>query len=55
MTRIPAAAIAARSLISFEGDIGDVIDCNCSLCQKRGVLAAFHSESAFTLKTPRER
>ena len=39
---------------SFEGDIGTVLDCNCSLCAKRGGLLHFIAESAFTLKTPRE-
>ena len=38
----------------FEGEIGDVLDCNCSLCAKRGGLLMFIPESAFTLKTPRE-
>jgi hypothetical protein len=38
----------------FEGEIGTVIDCNCSLCAKRGGLLHFLPASAFTLKTPRE-
>ena len=38
----------------FEGDIGTVHDCNCSLCQKRGGLLHFIAETAFTLRTPRE-
>jgi hypothetical protein len=39
---------------SFEGEIGTVLDCNCSLCQKRGGLLQFIPESAFMLKTSRE-
>jgi hypothetical protein len=39
---------------SFEGDIGTVMDCNCSMCAKRGGLLHFISEAAFALKTPRE-
>jgi hypothetical protein len=39
---------------AFEGDIGTVLDCNCSLCEKRGGLLQFIPASAFTLKTPRE-
>ena len=39
---------------SFEGEIGTVMDCNCSLCQKRGGLLYFIPASAFTLETPRE-
>lgn len=38
----------------FEGEIGTVLDCNCSLCQKRGGLLQFIAQSAFTLLTPRE-
>jgi hypothetical protein len=38
----------------FEGEIGAVVDCNCSLCQKRGGLLHFIPASAFTLNTPRE-
>ena len=38
----------------FEGEIGPVLDCNCTFCQKRGGLLHFVSESAFTLKTSRE-
>lgn len=39
---------------AFEGDIGTVLDCNCSLCAKRGGLLHFIPVAAFTLKTPRE-
>lgn len=38
----------------FEGEIGAVLDCNCSLCSKRGGLLHFIPASQFTLKTPRE-
>jgi hypothetical protein len=38
----------------FEGELGTVLDCNCSLCQKRGGLLHFIPASSFTLKTPRE-
>ena len=37
----------------FEGEIGDVLDCNCSLCAKRGALLHFIPAAAFTLNTPR--
>jgi hypothetical protein len=43
-----------RIAYEFEGDIGTVLDCNCSLCQKRGGLLHFIPASSFTLKTPRE-
>lgn len=35
-----------------EGDIQEVIDCNCSLCQKRGGLLWFTSGEHFKLLTP---
>jgi hypothetical protein len=35
-----------------EGDIGTVIDCNCSLCRRRGGLLAFFPREALVLKTP---
>jgi hypothetical protein len=38
----------------FEGEIGAVLDCNCSLCQKRGGLLHFIPASTFILKTARE-
>ena len=38
----------------FEGEIGSVIDCNCSLCGKRGSLLHAVAASQFALKTPRE-
>ena len=43
-----------RIAYEFEGDIGSVLDCNCSFCQKRGSLLHFIPAGAFTLKTPRE-
>ena len=38
----------------FEGEIGAVLECNCSLCEKRGGLLHAVVASQFTLKTPRE-
>lgn len=35
-----------------EADITDVIDCNCSMCRRRGGLLAFAPREALTLKTP---
>jgi hypothetical protein len=37
----------------FEGEIGDVMECNCSICSKKGVLMHFIPAAAFDLKTPR--
>ena len=35
-----------------EGDFTEALDCNCSLCRRRGGLLAFVPAEAFTLKTP---
>ena len=35
----------------FDAEIGTVLDCNCSLCQKRGGLLQFIPASAFRLLT----
>ena len=39
---------------TLEGDIGPVVDCNCSLCRRRGSLLAFFPRTALTLHTPPE-
>ena len=41
-----------RIAFSVEGEIGTVIDCNCSICRRRGHLLAFFPRSALTLHTP---
>ena len=41
-----------RIAFTLEGDIGQVIDCNCSMCRRRGALLAFFPRSAMTLSTP---
>ncbi|HEY4316170.1 MAG TPA: GFA family protein [Herbaspirillum sp.] len=35
-----------------EGDFKEAIDCNCSLCRRRGGLLAFVPRDQLTLKTP---
>ncbi|MCY7354404.1 MAG: GFA family protein [Lysobacter sp.] len=35
-----------------EADITEVMDCNCSMCRRRGSLLAFVPRDALTLKTP---
>ncbi|MDV6331687.1 GFA family protein [Asticcacaulis sp. 201] len=35
-----------------EGDFTEGLDCNCSLCRRRGGLLAFVPADAFRLKTP---
>ena len=36
----------------LEGDVTSAIDCNCSMCRRRGGLLAFFPCEALTLKTP---
>jgi len=38
----------------LEGEVGPVIDCNCSLCRRRGSLLAFFPRSALRLETPED-
>jgi len=37
---------------TLEGEVGDVIDCNCSMCRRKGALLAAFPRSALTLTTP---
>ena len=41
-----------RVAFTLEGDIDAVIDCNCSLCRRRGGLLWFVPREALVLKTP---
>src|SRR3546814_14134793 len=36
----------------LEGQVGDALDCNCSMCRRRGALLAFFPREALTLTTP---
>jgi hypothetical protein len=36
----------------FDGEIGEVLDCNCSFCEKRGGLLHFIPAGQFRLATP---
>ncbi len=36
----------------LEGEIAEVVDCNCSMCRRRGGLLWFGSRDALVLKTP---
>ncbi len=37
-----------------EGDLSEVVSCNCSICQRKGTLMWFVPMSAVTLRTPPE-
>lgn len=41
-----------RIAFTVDGEVARAIDCNCSLCRRRGGLLAFFPRSAFTLHTP---
>jgi len=38
-----------------EGEIPEVMSCNCSMCQRKGILMWFVPRTAMTLLTPREK
>jgi hypothetical protein len=38
-----------------EGDIPEVMSCNCSICQRKGALMWFVPKQAMTLLTPLEK
>ena len=38
-----------RIAFTVEGDIGEAIDCNCSMCRRRGSLLAFFPREALVL------
>ena len=52
MTTHAGSCHCGRIAFTLEGDIGQVIDCNCSMCRRRGGLLAFFRRSAMTLSTP---
>lgn len=37
---------------TLEGDVSEALDCNCSLCRRRGGLLAAFPREALTLTTP---
>jgi hypothetical protein len=43
-----------RIAYALEADIGDVVSCNCSMCQRRGTLLFFVPRTAVTMETPLE-
>ena len=40
-----------RIEFTLDGDIDGVVDCNCSMCRRRGSLLAFFPRGAMVLKT----
>ncbi len=54
MTTHKGGCHCGKIAYEFDGEIGTVMDCNCSLCQKRGGLLQFIPASAFRLATSRD-
>ena len=51
MTSHSGGCHCGKIAYEFDGEIGTVLDCNCSLCQKRGGLLHFIPAAAFRLKS----
>lgn len=41
-----------RIAFDLEGEVAEALDCNCSLCRRRGSLLSFHPREALQLRTP---
>jgi hypothetical protein len=41
-----------RIAFTLEGEASEAMDCNCSMCRRRGSLLAFFPREALALKTP---
>jgi hypothetical protein len=54
MTTYKGGCHCGRIAYEFEGEIGEVLECDCSLCAKRGSLLHFVPGAQFRLTTPRE-
>ena len=48
----PGSCHCGRIAFTIEGEIDQAIDCNCSLCRRRGALLAFFPRAALQLATP---
>jgi hypothetical protein len=44
-----------RIAFEVEGEIADVASCNCSMCQRKGMLMWFVPRTALTLLTARDK
>ena len=41
-----------RIAFELDGDVTEALDCNCSLCRRKGALLAFFPRQALRLTTP---
>lgn len=54
MSHYKGSCHCGKIALEVEGDIGSVMQCNCSICQRRGSLLWFVPASQMTLTTSRE-
>lgn len=52
MTMHRGSCHCGRIAFTVEGDVRDVVECNCSICRRRGSLLAFFPREALALSTP---
>jgi hypothetical protein len=53
MTTHKGSCHCGKIAYSFEGEVTEALECNCSLCARRGGLLHFVPDAVFTLMTPR--
>ena len=54
MTTHAGSCHCGRVAFEVDADIDHALDCNCSMCARRGGLLAFVSDAQMRLKTPEE-
>ena len=52
--RISGSCHCGRIAFEAEGEFDKAVECNCSICRRKGVLLAFVPRSQFELVTPGE-
>lgn len=52
MTTYQGSCHCGAIAFTLEGEVSEAIDCNCSLCRRRGGLLAAFPRDALTLSTP---
>jgi len=52
--RYEASCHCGKIAYDVEGEFTEALDCNCSLCRRRGALLAFVPRDKLILKTPEE-
>lgn len=51
--RYEGSCHCGKIAFEVEGDFAEAIDCNCSMCRRRGGLLAFVARDSLSLKTPK--